>query len=80
MSKGMCLIQSNKTNKCTTNSFIYYYLVRVGSGLPRYANSLSTPVPVGIHGGVQGYAPSDQKLSRDCPPCVMACRGVSLGP
>ena len=64
MAKEMSLIQINKTNNCTANSFIYYYLFRVGSGLPGYANSFSPPLPGGMHGegGVWGSAPCDKKL------------------
>ena len=51
MAKGVCIIQSNKTKKYTANSFIYYYLVRVGSGIPGYVNSLSPPVPGGMYRG-----------------------------
>ena len=54
MAKGMCLIQRNKTKKYTENSLISNYLVQVGSGLPVYANPLSTPLHRGMHGGVPG--------------------------
>ena len=72
MAKGICLIQSNKTNNYNANSFIYFYLVRVGSGLPGYISSLSPPVPGGICEGVgvQGSAACDQKFVMYPPPLV----------
>ena len=81
MAKGVCLIQSNNTKSYTINSFIYYYLFQLGSGLPGYVNFLSPPVPGGMRGaGVQGSAACDQNFVRDSITCVMAFRGVSLGP
>ena len=81
MAKGMCIIQSNKTKKCTAKLFIQCYLVRVGSCLPGYVNSLSLlflEVCVGV--GVQSSVACDQTFVRDPPPCVIYFRGVSLGP
>ena len=81
MAKGMCIIQSTKTKRYTANSFISYYIFLVGGGLPSYVNFLSLPVPGGMRGGgVQGSAACNQNFVRDTPPCVMAFRGVSLGP
>ena len=59
------------------------HLVLVGSGIPGEVNFLSPPVPGGVRGGgggVQGSAACNQNFVRDYPPCVMAFRGVSLGP
>ena len=81
MAKAMCLIQSNKTKKCTANSFIYYYLVRVGSVLPGYVNFLSSPVPGGMRGGGSRASQPVTKIYLGIPPLfVMAFRGGILGP
>ena len=77
MAKGVRLIQSNKNKNFNANSFIYYYLVRVGSGLPGYVNSLSPHVPGGMRGGGGGSRapqPVTEFLLGIPPPCVMAFR------
>ena len=81
MAKGICLIQSNKTNNYNANSFIYFYLVRVGSGLPGYISSLSPPVPGGICEGVgvQGSAACDQNFVMYPPPLCDGVQGVQSG-
>ena len=79
MAKYMSLIQINKTNNFTENSFIYYYLVRVGSGLLVYANSLSPPVPGVMWRGGPGLRTLWPIFFRYSPPWLMACRGIILG-
>ena len=71
MAKVMCIIQINKTKKCTAKSFIYYYLVQVGSGLPGYANSLSPLVTGGMCVGGGSRAPQPvTKIPPGIPPFV----------
>ena len=65
MAKGMCIIKINEDKKYTAISFIYYYLVWVGSGIPGYVNSLSPPMPGGMHGGgVHGSVACDKNFAR----------------
>ena len=63
MAKGVCLIQSNKTKRYNVNSFIYYYLVQVGSGLPGQVNFLYPPVPGGMR-GVGGGSRAPQPVTK----------------
>ena len=68
MDKGMCLIQSNKTKKG-------WAVVYPDTSTPSLPLCLEVCV-----GRVQVSAACDQNFVRDSPPCVMAFRGVILGP
>ena len=81
MDKGMCIFQSNKNKSALQNHSYSSILSRWAVVYPDTSTpSIPLCLEVCVRGGVQGSAACNQNFVRDSATCVMAFRGVSLGP